>query len=66
MKLRNVSALSVQVSDEHSGRGALVEPGGEVELSEQAGRELLELKNTWEAVEVAPVQASGRAKKGKG
>lgn len=61
MKLRNVSALPVQVLDEHSGRGALVESGGETpELSEQAARELGELKHIWQAVEASPVRTTGK------
>lgn len=63
-KIRNVSKLPVQVVDEHSGRGALVEPGGEVEVSELAARELLEMNTTWGPVESAPVRASGRTKRG--
>jgi hypothetical protein len=63
MKIRNVSKLPVQVFDEHSGRGALVEPGGEVDVSEQCARELVELKETWAAVESTPVRSSGRKKR---
>lgn len=65
MKLKNVSNLPATVVDEHTGRGALVDPGGETpELSEQAARELLEHAERWAPVEKAPVRASG--KKGKG
>lgn len=61
MKLKNVSSAAVQVVDEHSGRGALVEPGGETpELSEQACRELLELKAIWKPI--APTSV-GKKKK---
>lgn len=58
-RIRNVSSLPVQVFDEGLGRGSTVPPGGELEVSEQAYRELLELKHMW-----APVDAP--KKKGKG
>lgn len=64
MKIRNVSSLPVQVLDEGTGRGSTVPPGGELEVSEQAYRELLDLKHIWEPVESAPVRTSGAKKKG--
>lgn len=65
MKLRNISSQAVQVLDEHAGRGALVEPGGETpELSEQTARELLELEHVWQAVGEKAVRTSGKRKAG--
>ena len=67
MKLKNISKLAQQVHDDHAGRGAVVEPGEtSFDLSEQAARELLELKSTWEAVESAPVVRTSGQKKGRG
>jgi hypothetical protein len=66
MKLKNLTAAPVQVFDEHTGKGALVEPGGETpELSEQTARELAEHTAIWAPVaSVKPaVRTSGRSKK---